>query len=201
MRLALCDDNREFLAQMEQYLRTLPQVESTAAFSTLDSFLLSVENGAQYDAVLLDINWNQPLNGMDAAEQLLTLSPRTQIIYITGYGERFVQQIFLQKSNLSGYLTKPIDPELLHANLDKAAKAGRSAPPSLTILSQGKPISLPADEILYLESRGHTVQIHTADEIIPVYQRLDEIAGRLPDSFCRCHKSYLVNLRQIRRIQ
>ena len=100
MQLAICDDNLDFLVQLEAYLRTLSQIESVAAFSTLDGFLLSVENGAQYDAVLLDINWNQAQNGMDIAEQLLVLSPQTQIIYITGYGDRFVQQIFLQKSNL-----------------------------------------------------------------------------------------------------
>ena len=201
MQLAICDDNLEFLVQLEEYLHTLSQVKSIAAFSTLDRFLLSVETGARYDAVLLDINWNQAQNGMDIAEQLLTLSPQTQIIYITGYGDRFVQQIFLRKSNLSGYLTKPIDPGLLQANLEKAEKAKAAAPPMVTIFSQGKPISLSTDEILYLESQGHTVCIHTAAEIIPVYLRLDDMARLLPDSFYRCHKSYLVNLRQIRRVQ
>ena len=73
MQLAICDDNLNFLAQLEEYLHTLPQVKSVAAFSTLDSFLLSVETGARYDAVLLDINWNQSQNGMDIAEQLLVL--------------------------------------------------------------------------------------------------------------------------------
>ena len=201
MQLAICDDNLNFLAQLEEYLHTLPQVKSVAAFSTLDSFLLSVETGARYDAVLLDINWNQSQNGMDIAEQLLVLSPQTQIIYITGYGDRFAQQIFLQKPNLSGYLTKPIDPGLLQANLEKAAKAKEVAPPMITILSQGKPISLPTDEILYLESQGHTIYIHTAVAIISIYRRLDDIVRLLPDNFYRCHKSYLVNLRQIRRIQ
>ena len=71
----------------------------------------------------------------------------------------------------------------------------------VTILSQGKPISLPTDEILYLESQGHTICIHTAVEIISIYRRLDDIVRLLPDNFYRCHKSYLVNLRQIRRIQ
>ena len=201
MQLAICDDNLNFLAQMEEYLSTLSQIKSVAAFSRLDSFLLSVENGALYDAVLLDIHWGQRQNGMDVAEQLLVLSPRTQIIYVTGYGDRFAQQIFLQKSNLSGYLTKPIDPALLQANLEKVAKTCAETPLTVTILSQGKPITLITDEILFLESRGHTVYIYTSAEAIPVYRRLDDIAQLLPDSFCRCHKSFLVNLRQIRRIQ
>ena len=176
---------------MEGYPRTLTQVRSVAAFSTLGSFLLSVEDGAQYDAVLLDINWDQSQNGMDVAEQLLVLSPHTQIIYVTGYSDWFAQQIFLQKSNLSGFLTKPIDPVLLQANLEKAAKANESAPPIVTILSQGKPISLMANEILYLESRGHTVHIYTTDEVIPVYQRLDDIAQLLPNSFAAVTGVYI----------
>ncbi len=201
MQIAICDDNLDFLIQMEEYLQTLSQIENVAAFSTLESFLLSVEDGAKYDAVLLDIDWNQMQNGMDVAEQLLVLSPHTQIIYITGYGDRFVQQIFLQKSNLSGYLTKPIDPMLLQANLEKVAKTKAAASPTVTIFSQGKPITLMTDEILFLESQGHTVLIHTTTEVISAYRRMDDIAKLLSGDFCRCHKSFFVNLRQIRRIE
>ena len=66
------------------------------------------------------------------------------------------------------------------------------APPMITILSQGKPISLPTDEILYLESQGHTIYIHTAVEIISIYRRLDDIVRLLPDNFYRCHKKQSV---------
>ena len=201
VQIALCDDNLNFLVQMEKHLHTLSQIKSVSAFSTLESFLLSVEEGAQYDAVLLDIHWNQTQNGMDVAKQLLRLSPRTQIIYVTGYGDRFAQQIFLQESNLSGYLIKPVDPTLLLSNLEKVAKTNATAPPMVTILSQGKPITLSVDEILYTESQGHTVLIHTTEEVISAYRRLDDIERLLPNGFFRCHKSYLVNLRQIRRIQ
>lgn len=201
MHIAVCDDNLSFLAQMEEHLRTLSLVESVSAFSTLERFLLSVEAGARYDAALLDIHWGQPQNGMDMAARLLQLSPATRIIYITGYGDRFAQQVFLREANLSGFLTKPVDPALLLANLEKAARAGERSPATVTILSQGKPITLPVEEILYLESRGHTVLIHTTSEVLSVYRRLDEVALLLPEGFCRCHKSFLVSLRHIRRVQ
>lgn len=71
----------------------------------------------------------------------------------------------------------------------------------MTLSSRGKPVFVPHREILYLESLGHTVNIHTAEEQITVYARLNNILQLLPDGFIQCHKSFVVNMRQIRRFQ
>ena len=54
-------------------------------------------------------------------------------------------------------------------------------------------------DIFYIESMGHTVQIHTATDTIAAYERLDAVTKRLPVGFIRCHKSFVVNMWQIRR--
>ena len=96
MRLAICDDNRAFLRELGEHLCTLPLIESVAAFYTIESFLSSVEEGARYDAALIDLYWNQRRTGMDAAELLYAMSPDTRVVFVTGYSDRFVQQIFLK---------------------------------------------------------------------------------------------------------
>lgn len=53
--------------------------------------------------------------------------------------------------------------------------------------------------IVYLESRGHTVTIHTQSETVTVYERLEKLRPLLPEGFIQCHKSFLVNMRHIRR--
>lgn len=200
MQIAICDDDRLFLERFRGQVEALGLARRIECFCTLDSFLYALEDGARYDAVLLDIDWKQDRTGMDLAEELNERSPRTRVIYVTGYNDRFSQRIFLRKSNLSGYLVKPVDTELLRANLEKVEDTVRRRDdPVLTVSVSGKPVSIPHREIVYLESLGHTVNIHTRAEIITVYERLDKLSLLLPEGFLRCHKSFLVNMRRIRR--
>lgn len=199
MHVAVCDDNILFLKGIRTQVEKLDIADQISCYSNLNAFLFSVEGGTQYDAVLMDIDWKQDETGIDIAEKLKELSPLSKIIYITGYNDRFSQRIFLQKSNLSGYLVKPIDSELLRINLEKVADAIHQGESALTIRVGGKPVSVPLNEIVYLESLGHTVNIHTCDEVITVYERLDKLSLLLPEGFLRSHKSFLVNMRRIRR--
>ena len=202
MWIAICDDNPLFLAEIRKQVEELHMTEPPACFSDLHAFWASVEEGVVYDAVLMDIDWRQSETGMDAAERLSRLSPRTRIIYVTGYNDRFSQQIFLHRANLCGYLVKPVDSRILRANLEKVeAELVLQEEAVLTVSSRGKPVSIPHRDIFYIESMGHTIRICTAEETAVVYERLDAVQKMLPPGFIRCHKSYIVNMRQIRRFQ
>lgn len=53
------------------------------------------------------------------------------------------------------------------------------------------------NEICFMESRGHNVYIYTKNDEIRVYHKLTDLADGLPDYFYQCHKSYIVNLKQV----
>ena len=57
--------------------------------------------------------------------------------------------------------------------------------------------AIPIREIYYLESKGHHVIIHTFEDNVEVYGRLDDIKEKLPNCFLQCHKSYMVNMNYI----
>lgn len=200
MRIAVCDDNPLFLKEFQKQIENLHIAEQVICYSRLAAFFFSVEEGMIYDVVLMDIDWQQSESGMDVAEKLFQLSPQTKIIYVTGYNDRFSQEIFLHKVNLSGYLVKPVDNHLLRANLEKAAEElYKQKEETLTVASYGRPVTILCKDIFYIESKGHTIQIHTTEETITAYERLDDVANRLPDMFIRCHKSFMVNMWHIRR--
>jgi DNA-binding LytR/AlgR family response regulator len=202
MQIAVCDDDKYCLLEMKEKLSSLPIVENAFFFSDLPLFLASFEDGRSYDAVLMDIDWGQAKTGMDAAEEIQRRSPETKIIYVTGYSDKYSQHIFLRKANLSGYIAKPVDVEILKANLHKVADAlpsGEQA--SLVVRRHGALLSVPFREIYSIESHKHSVTIHSARESVVSYGKLDEIIRALPAEFYRCHKSYIVNMRQIRRFQ
>jgi DNA-binding LytR/AlgR family response regulator len=200
MDIALCDDDKHFLTAMEAQLETLGMVDSLASFCDLAPFMRSVEGGKRYDAVLMDIRWDSGDAGLAVTAEVYHHSPETKIIYITGYVDRYAQEIFLHPANLSGYLTKPVDNKLLRANLQKVADAKREG--GILVLKQRNAIiPVPFNEINFIESRNHVVLVHTDHDVITVYQRLESILECLNGDFYQCHKSYVVNMGKIRRFQ
>ena len=201
MQIALCDDNRLFLKEMQEQLQSIPVVDSVYPFGELEDFLGTVRNGKVYDAVFMDIDWNKEECGIRAAEELYRIAPDTKVVYVTGYTERFAQQVFLHKANLSGFLSKPVDSVLLQQNLCKVKESLTEQEEMLLVRANGALFHIPVRDIYYIESQGHTVLIHTQKETITAYEKLNNLLEQLPDSFCQCHKSYIVNMRHIRRFQ
>lgn len=202
MQVAICDDNRMFLEEFEKQLRQIPLVNTIFSFSDYNAFLFSIDQGKRYDTILLDIEWDRERTGLDIAEELYKLSPHSKIIYVTGNSARYYQHIFLHKANLSGFLTKPVDTELLKANLQKVADAlSNQEQPTLILRQRGIPVSIPLRDIIFIESRGHTVEVHTVEETVISYKKLETVLQELPPEFFQCHKSYIVNMNQIRRFQ
>ena len=54
-------------------------------------------------------------------------------------------------------------------------------------------------QILFLESDRRQIHLVTASEEHGYYGSLDEVQRELGERFLRCHKSFLVNVEQIRR--
>ena len=61
--------------------------------------------------------------------------------------------------------------------------------------------SVDPDTILYIESRARTATVHTIDGAHLCYEKLSDLASRLPGQFILTHKSFLVNMDRIRRIE
>jgi len=114
----------------------------------------------------------------------------------------FSQQIFLNRAIFSGFLTKPVDNKLLHDKFQKIVSAlPFQEQPSLVLKQKGVATSIPHREIYYVRSKGHTIHVHTAGEVLSAYERLENIKGLLPTGFYQCHKSFIVNMAQVRRFE
>ena len=202
MQIAVCDDNVTFLREIEGQLTSLPMAENVFLFPDVEPFLHSVRKGKKYDAVLMDINFQQEMTGMDAARELFSLCPSTKVIYVTG-DIGYSQQVFLHRANLSGFVTKPVDTQLLQANLQKVSESLQLGEEPTLMLRQGNTaVSIPLREIYHIESKGHTVNVLTGNgETVIAYDRIANIISSLPAEFTQCHKSYIVNMRYIRRFE
>lgn len=199
MRIAICDDNQIFLEAFRQQLNDVAETSNIHTFSTAEKLLQCCETGSDFDVVFLDLALEKSTSGIQVAEVLYRIVPAMQIVYITGYTEQFVQDVFLHKGNISGFLTKPIDEKMLLANLKKIEQNRISTKNYLTLQTKNGIDAIVTEDILYLESTGHLVTVHTVQCAYYVYEKLSNVLKRLPANFVQCHKSFVVNFRYIQR--
>lgn len=200
LNVAVCDDSEAFLQEAVTALRRDARIGEIRLYHTTEQLLeaaLDTETGI--DLILMDIEFEAEKNGLTVAEEICRVRPQMQIIYMTGYNDRFAQHVLLSRVNLVGYLTKPLDASVLTRYLDKLYQAS-ALKSFFTFSVRGQQISVLTETVLYLESRNHTVVIHTNDGDYTVYEKLPELLEKLPPVFARCHKSYLVNMNRIRRL-
>ena len=203
MNIAICDDDAITIDYLFSLCNKISFIKAITAYRSPELLLADIRSGSAFDVILMDIHFESEKNGIDYSEEVFHLGPSTRIIYITGYADRFIQNIFLKQSNLTGFLIKPVQKDILEDLLKKAQSQLDNDKYSLVCnLGKGKLETIPCNNILYLESKGHNVLIHTStgNKIYSVYSRLSNIEKQLPSHFRPCHKSYLINMNKIKRI-
>lgn len=201
LKLAVCDDSVLFLQEMKKNLEIDRRVKEVTVYENPEKLLTDIkEEKIDFDAIFMDIEFEKEKNGIQYVRKIFQEAPQIQMIYVTGYHDRYVQHIFLTEANLTGYLMKPLDGKILDQYLDKICE--KKEPKKIIRFSiRGKEHLVTADSVLYLESHNHKVLIRTEDHEYSVYDKLSNFQTQLPASFIQCHKSFLINMKRIRYIE
>jgi DNA-binding LytR/AlgR family response regulator len=109
--------------------------------------------------------------------------------------------------DISDYLVKPVDPNRFKQAIDKVVNITEAVTKKddgqdhLFIKKNKGYTRLNFDEIEYLEALADYVQINTNKERYTVLSTMKSISNRLPeDKFLRVHRSYIVSLSKIERL-
>ena len=200
MKFAVCDDEP---AQTE-YLISLVKKWSgkkgvpvrIAPFDSAEAFRFAWSGDKSFDVLLLDIQMPGQ-SGMELAREIRRSDERLVIIFITGFAEYAEEGYDVGALH---YLIKPVDEEKLFSVLDKAAS--RISGPARFLLLPGADgsIRVPADDIRYAEAFSHTVELYAARQTYALRITMNELEALAGEEFFRCHRSYLVNLKFVRRV-
>lgn len=202
MKIAICDNDQHSIDYLTNLCQEDSCIDSIQTYLSPQNLLADIQGGTLFDLLLMDIDFGECKNGIDYTEEIYRINPRTQIIYVTGYVERFAQDIFLQESALIGFLMKPVQKDILHNLFLKTLKILDSNKQSLFFTSKkGHGESVLCNDIMYLESKAHKVFIHTISDTFFVYEQLSVLLTQLPSNFVACHKSFIVNMDKIKRIE
>ncbi len=196
IRVVTIDDEPLALRQLGMYIGKIPFLELVAACPSAAAARPYVE---QADILYVDINMPD-LSGMDFVR---SLEHPPLIVFTTAYSEYALDGF---KVHAADYLLKPFsfqEFEASAAHLRDRIEAARprTAPEALTFKVDYKTVRVEPARIRYVESMSEYLKIWLRDEPAPlvVLYSLKRLAEELPqDRFLRIHRSYFVNLSNIR---
>lgn len=207
------DDEPLALRQLRTYIARVPFLELAGEYRNAIEASRTLEEHP-VDLIFCDINMPD-LSGIDFV-RTLSAEQRPMIVFTTAYSEYAVEGFKLEAID---YLLKPF-------SFDEFNRAVQRVKSMIDLIRSRREhaddtpeeISLPQDNreflsvktdrmvslirfenIIYLESMGEYVRIHTTEgKTLTTLYRLKNMETALPaDTFMRVHRSYIVNLRRI----
>jgi two-component system LytT family response regulator len=213
MRILIVDDEMLARAVVREYLAEHADVEIVAECANGFEAVKAITELAP-DLVLLDIQMPK-LDGFEVAE---LAGSKTRYIFATAFDQYAIKAF---ECHALDYLLKPFsqqrfDQALAHARAslvkgpgDAAIEqlvreaAGRNLPLSRVLIRDGARVHVVGcDRIDYIEAQDDYVQIHADGKSHLKNQRLAELEAQLDGArFLRIHRSIIVNLARIDRIE
>ncbi len=191
LNIAICDDEKVIREQIKELAEKEMPCVCDGLYETGDALLAA---GKQFDIVFLDIQM-EGTDGIETAKRLRERDEDTILIFITGIREYVFQAFDVAAFH---YLLKPIEADKFREVFRRAGreleKRKSKRRETVFIKTRNRSFSLEKDSILYIESRGKKVEIHTTGETIEAYASMNEMEGQLGGGFFRCHRGYLVNM-------
>ncbi|HET7002373.1 MAG TPA: response regulator transcription factor, partial [Puia sp.] len=196
LKCLIIDD--EPLAQniIENYLKNVDHIELVAKCDNALSALSWIKK-QKIDLIFLDISMPF-ISGIDFIK---TLQNPPSVILTTAHKEFAVESYEL---NVLDYLLKPISFErfLKAVNKLENSEASKLIKPVIDdsesdvfiyVKSEKKNVKILLKEILFIESLKDYIKIQTVNKTIITQVPISAIERRLPESFLRIHRSFIVH--------
>lgn len=213
IRAIIVDDEElardSLILSLKKYQQILIIDECSNGFEAVKSI-----NELKPDVVFLDIQMPK-LSGFDVVELLANEAPN--IIFVTAFDEYAIKAF---DANALDYLLKPVNAERLKIAIERleARIVSETKPEVQTVLKEisknNLPLQrilikentkvhvIPVHEITHFEAQDDYVLIHTKDNSYIKNERISNLEAELdPQIFIRLHRSFLVNIDYVNRIE
>ena len=191
--ILVCDDLPEERANLIRKIRAYEKThdaEFEIETASDGAELIAKWQPDRWKIIFLDI-YMPHLNGIEAARQLRKVDTRCEIVFVTTSRDHGMDGYELKAMD---YLTKPYSQQDVDGAMDWYLRKQSEKRRELTVRTSDGNEELLQKDICFIESRGHTCDIHVHGRVVCVRRSIDELAAELNASFFRCHKSFLINI-------
>lgn len=197
--LLLEDDEytREFLIKL---LTEAPGITEIFATSSGEDAISWAEiNQPQLLLFDIELGENSP-NGLDVAKTIYHFNNYVNIIFITGYSQYALDSFAVHPYS---YVLKPINivklKEIIAEIVDKVEGQSKTNSDIIALKNRDEAVHINKNDIFFIEVHGHRTIIHTKSDLQESRKSLDELEAMLGQDFLRVHRSYIVNLKKIKK--
>ena len=199
--IALCDDSPQDLKLLGEYLNELKKRRYPMEVLPLESGKELIElhrQGHKFDLLVLDMCM-QPLNGIETAMGVRRFDAAVPILIVTATSQFAVDGY---RVNAKRYLLKPVDKEEFLEEVEEILqRTARPGEEYYTFASENGVTRVRHDDIYYFESQARTITLHAQGGSYSFSGRIRDVAQQLEAfHFVRVHKSYVVNLKNVRNL-
>ena len=200
INFVLCDDSIASLNRLYKMLDAIfikNNIEATIGLkATTPEETLEYINNHKVDVLFLDINLNSSLSGCDIADIVRKNNKNVYIVFLTGHLE---YALLAYKYKTFDYLPKPIVDERLEETVLRLIDDMKSEKITYIKINNNKTI-INANEVNYIKKDGMKLVFCTNTGNYETYSSFSKFENCLPENFIRCHKSYIVNVNNITKL-
>ena len=211
LRAAIVDDEELARQLIREYLWEAGGVEVVAECGNGFDAVKAIGE-LRPDLVFLDVQMPK----LDGFEVLELIDPPPAVIFVTAYDEYAMRAFDVHAVD---YLLKPFHLDRLKKALEKArGRLGKAQPVASELTAAARPPGqalervvvkdgtkvhiIPIGKLDYVEAQDDYIAIHSEKKNYLKQQTISSIEAQLdPQRFVRIHRSYVVNLERIARIE
>ncbi|MBV4438419.1 LytR/AlgR family response regulator transcription factor, partial [Clostridium tyrobutyricum] len=211
--IIICEDNNIQRKQIEDIILkeiNTSKINLHIALSTSnsDEILKYVINSRNKNFIyFLDVELEGNINGIELANTIRKYDLNGYIIFVTSHAELSLLT-FKYKVQAMDYILKFDEKELetriidcLRVSYGNFSKINVIEKKYITLNIGSDIVNFDPNEILFFETyKNHKIRINMFNENIEFYCSLKKIQLLLPEYFYKCHRSYIVNIRNIKFI-
>ena len=205
IRIAICDDEKKILDEVEGYIKNYAEKENIAdieifRFDSARSLLSALEDGKTFDIFVLDVYIGDEM-GTALAGDIRKFGIESPIIFATTSLEHAPQSY---ETGTLRYLIKPINPGKFYEAMGVALVwARKMSEHFLKFKTENGVASVNANHIMYSEAHDHYQYMRKDDgEEIKVRMTVTELFTMLSKygGFVRIGSAYIINLRHVKNV-
>lgn len=195
----ILEDNLE---QSKFLQKIIEETYKTTSVYVANNIIQAVEFVQKYNFdlfvldIVLDISDSLNDNGIDFASYIRKQTQyfHTPIIFITSYPEHM--QSAINEAHCYSFIIKPYNRQEVIKTLLEVSDYGDHNSSFFRFKDYtGIVFKIRITDILYIESNGHRIIIHTEQCDYDTGElTLEKAKDVLPDTFIRCHRKYIVNM-------
>lgn len=196
LRIAICDDNKADIEQLEAALDVLRgyQIDYDVYFSAEELLGYTALHMEEYHLYIFDIEMPH-MTGLELAKEIRKNDTNALFVFLTAY-DQYVMDVF--KVVTFDYISKPITTKKLEAVLLRVIEHLEITKQDFVFHFRRSQFRVGCGDILYIEKKGRQAVIHTIQENLKANMTVSEIWEQIDSRmFMHIRKSYIINMEHL----